>query len=144
MRNRLIAHLRGEHEYFQCEHRVRVNDGSYRWFHVHALASRRDDGRAYRIAGSVNDITLRKENEQALSGRLRFEALLTRVSAEFIALPPSEVDAAIERALSTIGRFLEVDRGWFLQTDKRRLGLNYTHEWCAEGIPPERRNKSMS
>ena len=122
---------------------MRVNDGSYRWFHVHALALRREDGRAYRLAGSVHDITSRKKDEQALSERLRFEALLTRVSAEFISLPPSEIDAAIERTLGTIGRFLEVDRGWFLQTDGERAGLEYTHEWCAEGIRSERHDEDM-
>jgi len=66
------------------------------------------------------------------------------VSAEFIALPPSEIDAAIERALGTIGESLDVDRGWFLQTDRARRGLEYTHEWCAEGIRPERRDKEMA
>lgn len=133
----VIAHLRGETEYFQIEHRVRVSDGAYRWFHVHALALRRNDGRAYRLAGSVQDITLRKQNEQAMSERLRFEALLTKVSSEFIALPPSEIDAAIGRTLDTIGRFLEVDRGWFLKTGENPRGLEYIHEWCAEGIAPE-------
>jgi PAS domain S-box-containing protein len=143
-RARLIAHLRGEDEYFRCEYRVRVSDGSYRWFYSHALALRRDDGRAYRLAGSGQDITLRKKDEQVLSDRLRFDALLTRVSAEFIALPPSEIDAGIERALGAIGRSLDVDRGWFLQTDQNRRGLEYTHEWCAEGIRSERYEKDMA
>ncbi len=140
----LIAHLRGEAEYLQSEYRLRVNDGSYRWFYSHALALRRDDGRAYRLAGSVHDITLRKIDEQALSDRLRFEALLTRVSAEFIALPPSEIDSAIERALGTIGRFLEVDRGVILQTDRDRLGLENTHKWCAEDIHLQRFDADMA
>ena len=140
----LIGHLRGKVEYFQSEYRLRVNDGSYRWFYSHALALRRDDGRAYRLAGSVHDITLRKASERALSDRLRFEALLTRVSAEFIALPPSEIDAAIERTLGIIGRFLEVDRGVILQTDRDRLGLENTHEWCAENIRSERHDEDMA
>ena len=144
VRASLLAHLRGEEAYFHCEHRVRVNDDSYRWFHVHGLALRHDDGRAYRLAGSIHDVTLRKAHEQALSDRLRFEALLTRVSAEFIALPPSEIDAAIERSLGVIGEFLEVDRGWFLQTDKNRRGLEHTHEWCAEGIASERSNEETA
>ena len=139
----LIAHLRGETDYFQCEQRVLVTDGSYRWFHIHALAMRREDGRAYRLAGSVHDITLRKRDEQEFADRLRFEALLTKVSAEFIALPSSEIDAAVERTLSTIGRSLEVDRGWFLQTDHDRRGLVYTHEWCADGIRSERNDPDM-
>jgi len=140
----LIAHFRGETNYFQCEQRVLVTDGSYRWFHIHALALRRDDGRAYRLAGSVHDITLRKQDEQALADRLRFEALLTQVSAEFIALPSSEIDAAIERTLGAIGRSLDVDRGWFLQTDRERRGLVYTHEWCADGIDSEREDEDMA
>jgi PAS domain S-box-containing protein len=142
-RANLIAHLRGESEYYQCEQRVLVTDGSYRWFHVHALALRREDGRAYRLAGSVHDITLRKQEEQALADRLRFEALLTRVSAEFIGLPSSEIDSAIERTLGAIGRSLDVDRGWFLQTDRDRRGLVYTHEWCAEGVRSEREDEDQ-
>jgi PAS domain S-box-containing protein len=144
MRASLIAHLRGEQDYFHCEHRVRIKDDSYRWFHVHGLASRHDDGRAYRLTGSIHDITSRKASEQELSERLRFEALLTRVSAEFIALPPSEIDAAIERSLGTIGEFLGVDRGWVLQTDNDRRRLEYTHEWCAQGIASERSNKETA
>jgi PAS domain S-box-containing protein len=143
-RKALIAHLRGEADYYQCEHRLRTKNGSYGWFYVHGLALRRDDGRAYRLAGSLHDITARKQDEQALSDRLRFEALLTRISSEFIALPPSEIDAAIERTLGTIGAFLEVDRGWLLRTDRDRRGLEYTHEWCAEGIRPERHDKDMA
>lgn len=139
----LIAHLRGEEEYFRSEHRIRMYDGSYRWFLVHALASRRDNGRAYRLAGSLSDVTSRKQNEQALSDRLRFEAVMTRVSAEFIALPPTEIDAAIERALGTIGRSLDVDRGLYLQADRDGCSLEYTHEWCADGILPERHDAGM-
>jgi|GEM_PF-1577356 len=142
-RESLIAHLRGDSEYYQCEHRVRTKDGSYGWFHVHGLALRRENGRAYRLAGSLHDISARKRNEQALSERLRFEAHLTRISAEFISLPPSDIDAAIERTLGTIGKFLDVDRGWLLQVDHDRRGLIYTHEWCAEGIRPERHDEEM-
>ena len=139
----LIAHLRGETQYCQCEHRVRRADGTYGWFYAHGLALRRADGRAYRVAGSLHDITARKQDEQAFSDRLHFEALLTRVSAEFIALPPSEIDSAIARTLGIIGRFLEVDRAWFLQVDRAGRGLKYVHEWCADGIRPERQEQGM-
>ena len=134
VRASLVAHLRGEEDYFHCEHRVRVNDDTYRWFHVHGLALRHYDGRAYRLAGSIQDITSRMAREQTLSDRLRFDALLSRVSAEFIALPPSKIDTAIERSLGVIGEFLDVDRGWFLQINRNLHDLEYTHEWCAEGI----------
>ena len=140
----LIAHLRDETEFFQCEFRMRLQDGTYRWFSIHALGLRRDDGRVYRVAGSLHDVTQRKQDEKSLADRLRFDALLTRVSAEFIALPSSDVDAAIERTLEVIGRSLEVDRGWYLQANRNEPGLLYTHEWCAEGIRPERSDDGMA
>lgn len=134
----VIAHLRGEMEFLQSEVRMRVHEDTYCWFSIHALALRHDDGRAYRVAGSFHDITQRKHDEQVLSDRLRFDDLLTRVSAEFIALPSSQVDAAIERTLEVIGRSLEVDRGWYLQANRNDPGLFFTHEWCADGVHANR------
>ena len=141
---RLIAHLRGETEFFQCEVRMSVHESSYRWFNFHALALRHENGRAYRVAGSLHDISQRKQAEKDLADRLCFDALLTRVSAEFITLPSSEVDATIERTLAAIGTSLEVDRGWYFQTNRHEPGLRYEHEWCAEGIRSRRDEDGMA
>lgn len=58
------AHLSGAAANFESEHRVRHFDDSYRWMLVRGLAVRDADGNAYRIAGSMTDITERKRSEE--------------------------------------------------------------------------------
>jgi diguanylate cyclase (GGDEF)-like protein/PAS domain S-box-containing protein len=65
-RQRLDAHLRGEETHFEMEHRLRHRDGTYRWMLSRGLAVRDERGEAYRLAGSLTDITRRKEAEERL------------------------------------------------------------------------------
>ncbi len=58
------AHLSGAATNFESEHRVRHFDDTYRWMLVRGLAVRDQDGNAYRIAGSMTDITDRKRSEE--------------------------------------------------------------------------------
>ncbi|MDR2031763.1 MAG: EAL domain-containing protein, partial [Azoarcus sp.] len=65
-RERLIEHLKGISSQFMLEHRVRHEDGSYRWIMTRGVAQRDVHGRAVRMAGSISDIHLRKRAEQQL------------------------------------------------------------------------------
>lgn len=67
----LLAHLLGQTPHFENEHRMRHQDGSYRWMLSRGLAVRNASGNAYRIAGSQTDITERKQAES----QLRHDAL---------------------------------------------------------------------
>ena len=60
------AHISGNSAHFENEHRLLHKDGTYRWMQVRGLAVRSSTGRAYRIVGSITDITERKEAEQQL------------------------------------------------------------------------------
>lgn len=53
-------------EPYDVEHRVRIADGSYRWFRSRASARRNDEGEITRWYGSVEDIHARKLTEIAL------------------------------------------------------------------------------
>ncbi|KAA3655606.1 MAG: EAL domain-containing protein [Proteobacteria bacterium] len=62
--NRAVAqHLKGETPFFYFEYRVRARDGSYRWIGSRGEAVRNRRGRAVLMAGSVTDVTERKEAE---------------------------------------------------------------------------------
>lgn len=63
---RLNAHLEGEKDFFESEHRLRRKDGSYLWVLERGRAIRDEDGRAFRMVGALTDITGRKEAESAL------------------------------------------------------------------------------
>ena len=59
-------HLGGGSEYFADEYRVRGADGAYRWVLDRGACLRDGEGRPYRMAGSLGDITDRKRGEQFL------------------------------------------------------------------------------
>ena len=59
------AHLAGETPAYECEYRVRHDDGGYRWIRVRALCIRGADGTPCRMAGSVSDIDSRTRAEEA-------------------------------------------------------------------------------
>lgn len=63
----LEAHLAGNIEHFQNEHRVMDEKGQYRWVLIRGQAVRNDEGKAIRIAGSLTDITKRKNFEEKLA-----------------------------------------------------------------------------
>jgi diguanylate cyclase (GGDEF)-like protein/PAS domain S-box-containing protein len=65
-RQRLQAHLKGGEAHFEMEYRIRHRDGSYRWMLSRGLAVRDERGEAYRMAGSLTDLTRRKEAEERL------------------------------------------------------------------------------
>jgi diguanylate cyclase (GGDEF)-like protein/PAS domain S-box-containing protein len=62
----LAAHLGYLTAHFENEHRIRHQDGSYRWVLIRGLALRGEMNVAHRISGSLTDITERKQVEQQL------------------------------------------------------------------------------
>lgn len=62
----LRTHLKGRTAFFVAEYRLRRGEGEFRWVRQRGLALRRDDGRCYRMAGSVGDVTERRRNEEDL------------------------------------------------------------------------------
>lgn len=66
LRADLKAHLEGWTPHFEHECRMRHQDGAYRWMVVRGLAVRRPSGEAHRIAGSITDVTQRKQDEARL------------------------------------------------------------------------------
>jgi len=62
----ISAHINGVTSQFENEHRILHKDGTYRWVLARGLAVRETRGPAYRMAGSLTDVTLRKNAEEKL------------------------------------------------------------------------------
>ncbi len=62
----LHQHLEGLTDHFECEHRLRKRDGSYIWGLTRGMAVRNQNEKAYRLAGSLTDISAQKETEEKL------------------------------------------------------------------------------
>ncbi|MBT3536562.1 MAG: PAS domain-containing protein, partial [Rhodospirillaceae bacterium] len=79
------AHIDGESRIFDQEYRVRHNNGELRWIADRALALRDSTGYAYRIAGSVTDITARKLAEEAMASARDEAEIASRAKTHFLA-----------------------------------------------------------
>src|SRR3954466_15310138 len=89
-------------------------------------------GRESRGRAELGDSDLRAQLEE----RLRFERLLTDLSATFVHVAPESVDAQIERALGQLVGFLGVERSSFGQISEDDRAILVTHSFVADGYPP--------
>ena len=91
LRESIERHVAGHTPQFENEHRVRHEDGSYRWVLARGLAIRDGDDRCYRMAGSMTDITHGKVSDPltGLPNRVLFLDRLSRVLARSSRRPDS-------------------------------------------------------
>ncbi|WP_372398769.1 EAL domain-containing protein [Azospirillum sp. HJ39] len=66
LRTAVTLHVAGERPHLQHEFRIRSKAGAELWMLVRGLAVRNDRGCAVRMAGSMTDITARKQAEQQI------------------------------------------------------------------------------
>jgi GAF domain-containing protein len=97
--------------------------------------------RANEVLSAANE-QLRRESEQreqaegALKDRLRFEQLLSDLSARFVNIPPEQVDSEIEQGLKQLLEFFQIDRAGLLRAAPDKTTFQITHACLANGIPP--------
>jgi PAS domain S-box-containing protein len=129
----IISRRRGEQVIPYTEIEILTKDGAERWLCTAAKAVR-FQGKAAVLATAI-DVTEQVRTKEALEERLRFESLLSELSAAFINLPAGQVDAEIERWLERIAAFLEVDRVSILEFSEDRTRLQATHTCGLPEIP---------
>ncbi|MDD5521551.1 MAG: PAS domain S-box protein [Kiritimatiellae bacterium] len=81
----------------------------------------------------------RKRVEWQLRYRLKFEALITRISTRFVNILPEDVDKIITQALQDLGGFCGVERAFVFQVADNG-SLKRTHWWdafCVQPLPED-------
>ncbi len=72
VRAAICAHLRGVTRLFDIEYQLRHHDGSWHWYRQRGVTLRDPAGRPYRMAGSMEDVSERK-NAEAERSRLEHQ-----------------------------------------------------------------------
>jgi PAS domain S-box-containing protein len=80
----------------------------------------------------------KRKSDETLRYRLQFEHLVASISSRFVGA--QDVDAAIDASLEDIGLFRRPDRVYVLQLSEDGASVSATHEWCNEGVRPEKAN----
>ena len=91
MRKHLCDHLRGTTEFYDHEYRMCCDDGRYRWVRSRGLGQRDESGHVYRMAGSLSDVTERKEAQQELLKAKEAAEFANRTKGEFLATMSHEL-----------------------------------------------------
>ncbi|WP_438348656.1 ABC transporter substrate binding protein [Paenibacillus sp. FA6] len=71
-------HTVGKSDFYQCEVRLALANGTYRWFLLRGKVLFDGSGQVYRMAGSISDIELLKESQRRLHG-LAYNDVLTEL-----------------------------------------------------------------
>ncbi len=74
--------------------------------------------------------------ESSINRRLAFEKTISSISSRFIAHP--SIDKAIEESLEDMGKLRNAHRAYLFMFNESGDRINNTHEWCAEGHPPQK------
>jgi PAS domain S-box-containing protein len=161
VRSALAAHLQRGAPY-QIECRLRTRNGDWRWFLVAGTALKDGSGKPYRMAGSMVDITERKQAEQTLQegSRAKDEFIATlahelrnplapiRTGLEILkkdpanGAPSERARAIIERQLvhmiRLIDDLLDISRitSGKIRLEKRRISLRTVIESAIETSRP--------
>lgn len=92
------------------------------------------------LLGISRDVTDRKNAECQLRRISRIQAQLMRLATAFVNVTVTRQDEAIDDALESIGEMIGADRAYLFKYDFAGREMHNTHEWCAEGIDPEKDN----
>ena len=117
------------------ECRFRRRDGSEIWVSLSTRLATGPEGQAI-YSGFVEDITERRQAADALRERLRFEKLISDLSARFVNIPPEQVDSEIENGLRQILELFQVDRCALLRLQPARSTYQITHAASSDHVPP--------
>ncbi|MBF0553055.1 MAG: response regulator [Nitrospirae bacterium] len=85
----------------------------------------------------LNEIVQRRKTEKKLQYIVELIKLITTISSTFITIPSGEVGDWIVHALSSIGNFLGVDRGYVVIFSGDMKTAADTYEWHVEDVPPK-------
>ena len=92
--------------------------------------------RLHLIAQVIANAITRKRSQQALEERLRFEQLLSNLSAKFINQPPAEIDSIIDDSLRELLATLGHDRSALGQFSEDKSYVLATHSCAVPGVQP--------
>ncbi|ACF15175.1 PAS/PAC sensor hybrid histidine kinase [Chloroherpeton thalassium ATCC 35110] len=87
------------------------------------------------------DISELKAAELEIQENLKLESLLSRISAKFVNIPMSQLDAAIHESLAMIGSFVRVDRvGMVAFSFDGEMSPSIAYQWLSQPL----RNRNFS
>ena len=102
-------HLKGKTEIYENTHRLKHKNGHYIWIAAKARCSRDQQGKAYRMVGTITDITNQKEVEKQLRSAKEEAETVNRTKSEFLATMSHEIRTPMNAVIGMTGLLLDTE-----------------------------------
>ncbi|HEX2978689.1 MAG TPA: PAS domain S-box protein [Anaerolineaceae bacterium] len=121
----------GDGKVLDLEYRVKTSGGdNWHWLHSRdTIFQRLPDGSPRQVIGIAEDITARKQAEDALRRRLEIEQLIASISTNLINLMSGEMDLGINDGLEAVSEFTGVDHSYVVLFNQATLTAAITNSW---------------
>lgn len=139
MEDSLKAHFEGRSPQYYCEIRLRHKNGQWVWVrHIGKVTLWSDKGEPLYMSGMHQDISDFKKNELRLSQKIEYGKILSDISTNFI--NTTDIDTTIIESFAKLASLNKASRIYLFRFDKEKETMSNTHEWCSEGVSPQKDN----
>lgn len=101
------SHLNGKTDIYQNVHRILHRDGHYVWVLAKGKREEDESGKAYRLAGTITDITDKVKVEQELQRAKEQAEAANRAKSEFLATMSHEIRTPMNAIIGMTGLLLD-------------------------------------
>ncbi len=85
----------------------------------------------------IRDVTEQIQSRKKLLSQSNLQTILIKIASDYINVPLSDIETAINSSLAELGKFVQADRSYIFDYDWKKQVCNNTYEWCHKGISPQ-------
>lgn len=115
-----------------------TTSGNIRWIEEKILILPEKEGTIMSYSNAVFDINDGIKSKESIRRKLEIEEILLEISNMFIV--PANLERDINVALEKIGLLCGAGRSYIFLVQENGITIDNTHEWCAEGVEPQKNN----